>query len=246
MELIFEMNYSFAELLNINSSKLIKESFLRRLETSELNQQKINLVFNAILKNPELAPKLRNSNNIDTYLLKWLRKYTIAFNKRPSISIGNPPSTIQDKAIDQLIKARLPDLSDKEIEKIKFGHRLSMTAENLIGCFLEEYIANILEKDNWACAWGSTVKSTDFVSHNFLLQIKNKFNSENSSSSSVRDGTKINKWYRLKSNGTTNWRKLGKICDTNLFSEEGFQNFIKTSVAKNNNLVGIDKDSALL
>ena len=60
-----------------------------------------------------------------------------------------------------------------------------------------------------------------------LLQIKNRSNSENSSSAAIRIGTDIQKWYRIKAeSGHTNWDKLQK--DTGVvLSEDDFYAFIR-------------------
>jgi len=59
-------------------------------------------------------------------------------------------------------------------------------------------LADNLIAYGWHCAWGETIRSVDFCSEDGqLLQIKNRSNSENSSSSRVREGTNIIKWFRV-------------------------------------------------
>jgi hypothetical protein len=61
-----------------------------------------------------------------------------------------------------------------------------------------------------------------------LLQIKNRSNSENSASASVRAGTIIEKWFRINSmTGQTYWGSLPENQDGKC-SEEGFYEFVNT------------------
>jgi hypothetical protein len=41
-----------------------------------------------------------------------------------------------------------------------------MSAENILGLILEEYLANNFKDEGWHCAWGDTVNSVDFVNEN--------------------------------------------------------------------------------
>jgi transcriptional regulator with XRE-family HTH domain len=68
----------------------------------------------------------------------------------------------------------------------------------------EEYLAEKLLPYGWYCCWGETMKSVDFCTQNGdLLQVKNRSNSENSSSNKIRQGTAIIKWHRINaSNGS--------------------------------------------
>ena len=60
-----------------------------------------------------------------------------------------------------------------------------------------------------------------------MLQIKNRNNSENSSSSKVRDGTTINKWFRsFSKKDISNWKNFPDTQLNGQLSEEGFHNFI--------------------
>jgi hypothetical protein len=60
------------------------------------------------------------------------------------------------------------------------------------------------------------------------LQIKNRDNSENSSSSKVRAGTNIQKWFRSFSmTGATNWPNLPTLMQGYGLSEEGFNKYVE-------------------
>lgn len=79
------------------------------------------------------------------------------------------------------------------------AHNLFMSAENVQGNLLEEYISVSTRPYGWIWCAGNTLRAIDFCSSDgaVLLQVKNKSNTENSSSSNIRHGTTILKWYRL-------------------------------------------------
>jgi hypothetical protein len=111
-----------------------------------------------------------------------------------------------------------------------------MTIENLIGDLLEEYLSLKLNENNWFCCWGSTIDAVDFIKPDgSLIQIKNSDNSENSSSSRVRNNTTIQKWKRRKSSkaDTFYWDELNQILDRSDLSEESFREFVKNTIERN-------------
>ena len=66
-----------------------------------------------------------------------------------------------------------------------------------------------------------------------LLQIKNRDNSENSSSMAIRKGTSIEKWFRSFSKKTdTNWDQFPDENVKGLVSEEGFRAFVREYLAR--------------
>lgn len=130
------------------------------------------------------------------------------------------------------------------------AHNLFMSAENIQGELLEEYIAINVKNSGWIWCSGNTLRAVDFCKKDgsALLQVKNKNNTENSSSSAIRNGTEIKKWYRLKTKKkktkpepSYEWDKLNDIINNDLdddeepceMSEKGYQHFLK-KVAKNN------------
>jgi hypothetical protein len=120
-----------------------------------------------------------------------------------------------------------------------------MSAENILGLILEEFLSVNLENAGWHCAWGETVKSVDFVHEDGrLLQIKNRSNSENSSSSAVRTGTTIQKWFRIKADRIEYmWNDLNEICDLSNLSEKAFEEFVVHCVSQNHGCVAVEDDN---
>lgn len=165
----------------------------------------------------------------------FAKRFIKGYNNRPSVRKSNEISTIPDKIIDEIIHARVPRLTKKDIGLIQFGHRLSMATENILGLILEEYIHGKAIKHGWACCWGYSITSVDFCSSAKMLQVKNRSNTENSSSNKIRAGTRIEKWYRINAlNGTTNWLELDRIIGVDqLFSEGDFIDFAKNLIKNN-------------
>ena len=115
-----------------------------------------------------------------------------------------------------------------------------MGAENVVGALLENYINSESNKYEWCMCAGEVVHGTDFIrkidNNNTweLLQVKNRDNSENSSSSTVRElikqnsGIVIKKWYRTKSRtGKTNWENFPDENLKKILNEFSFQNYVK-------------------
>ncbi len=204
-------------------------------------------IFTVISNNLDRAPgNIGGKNDTEHDVIKkWLLKYQAGFNGRASQRISNPPGTIADPIIEKIIGTRLDNLTGKDLNDITFAHRLGMSAENILGLILEEFLSENLIANGWHCAWGETVKSVDFVNENgSLLQIKNRSNSENSSSSAVRDGTKIEKWYRIKANRIEYmWAQLNKICGTKNLSEDRFLDFVKSTLRSNPECLSVEDNN---
>ncbi|MCP4485969.1 MAG: SinI family restriction endonuclease [Gammaproteobacteria bacterium] len=204
-------------------------------------------VFSVIANDLERVPgNIGGKNDSEQDVIKkWLLKYRGGFVGRASKRVSNPPGTVADPIIEKIIGSRLDDLTDEDLNKMTFAHRLGMSAENILGLILEEYLSENLKEKGWHCAWGETVKSVDFVNEDgSLLQIKNRSNSENSSSSAVRDGTEIEKWYRIKADRVEYmWSQLNEICGTNNLSEDGFVNFVKKTLTSNPDCLAVENNN---
>lgn len=204
-------------------------------------------VFASIIADPERIPGNVGGKADDerTTLRKWLLRYKRGQEGCASRRESNTPGTVADPVIEEIIKARLSALNSEDLERIQYAHRLAMSAENILGLILEEYLAVNLRKFGWYCAWGETVRSVDFVHKTGkLLQIKNRSNSENSSSSAIRTGTNIEKWYRIKADRLEYlWDSLNKICGTTHLSEESFVRFAQKTILENPNCLAVEDEN---
>lgn len=191
---------------------------------------------------------ITKDEGVEDFMKKWSRKYINGFKNRPSLRTSNPIGTQHDPILDEIIAARIPHTTE-DLESIRYGHRLAMSAENIAGSLLEEYIATELLKYKWHCCWGETMKSIDFCNENGeLLQIKNSDNSENSSSKTVRDGTSIKHWFRRFSRtGATNWPALNELVGIkdkkDMLTEDSFTEFVRKAVQNNPGSVFLEEDS---
>lgn len=181
---------------------------------------------------PSRGKKIVSETDVDDrYLEQYVRRY---YREREGFVVLQPVATKKDPAVDEVLKA-FENVSPQDLERIGNAHRVSMQAENIIGELLERYVAGMLEKRGWIWCCGETMKSVDFIKEGCnedakLLQIKNRSNSENSSSSAIRRGTNIEKWYRTSSTtGKTRWELLPENSDADhneRCTEEGFYQFV--------------------
>ena len=180
-----------------------------------------------------------NENTLQTFV----KQFVDGYNNRPSVRTSKKTGTVPDGIIDEIINTRVPRFTKKDISLIRFGHRLSMAAENILGLILEEYIHSRVIDHGWSCCWGNSMKSVDFCSQHKMLQVKNRSNTENSSSNKIRSGTRIEKWFRVNAiNGRTNWLALDMIIGVNqLFSEGDFINYAKNLIKSNPSALFVDK-----
>lgn len=140
-----------------------------------------------------------------------------------------PPATVPDPLVSVIMHEyfRLPK---SDLERAKHEHKLSMASEGIVGVLLERYIASEIEPLGWVWCSGEVVRSIDFVKPTRggwqMLQVKNRDNSENSSSAAIRRGTNIEKWYRTKSRtGATMWAEFPDSSCRRRLSERGFHEF---------------------
>ncbi len=147
------------------------------------------------------------------------------------------PNTIPDAMVSVIMQTAY-GYTPEECERIKLEHQRAMCAENCVGNLLERYIDSQLRGSHWSWCCGEFVRAIDFLGKNeqeewIALQIKNRDNSENSSSSAIRNGTHIQKWFRSFSKDTkkgrpsfTNWDKLPPLMKGYSLSEAGFKKFV--------------------
>lgn len=151
------------------------------------------------MNNKDLFPKINLSANPTwkEYITAWINKYNTADQNSPSTHIGSPSQSPYDPLINIIVQNVL-GANQNAIQTIQQYHTLYIQAENVAGGLLEEYIAS--KALNWIWCKGETVRSIDFynIDFNCVLQIKNKYNTENSSSIAIRNDTSIQKWCRLK------------------------------------------------
>ena len=171
--------------------------------------------------------KTRPNILLDSGVTEVAERWLEGRRQIPTLSV---PTTITDPAVEAILKARGFDTDDVDTH-----HRVAMAAENVIGLLLEKYIAAEMEHFGWVWCAGEIIRAIDFIKKTdeefYALQIKNRSNSENSSSAAVRVGTDIKKWHRLNArNGATYWHTFPEPELVGVLTEEGFQKFIKDNL----------------
>lgn len=202
-------------------------------------------IIRALKENPDLGPRWIKGVDAIDIAGRWLQRYWAGFDGRASRRVSRTIATIPDPAVDRLIATRLKHLHPHQHREILHAHRLSMQAENVLGLLLEEYVAVSLEPFGWHCAWGEVLRSVDFVHDSgALLQVKNRSNSENSSSARVRLGTPIEKWHRINAHtGATYWDQLNQLVNAQAVSESGFLAFAEATIESNPSLIALESDN---
>lgn len=149
------------------------------------------------------------------------------------------PTTVPDDAVSLVMQA-VYRYTPIQTERIKREHQHAMSAENIVGALLERYVATVLEPHGWVWCSGDFVKAVDFIKFQAhsrswqAVQIKNRDNTENSSSAAIRNNTSIEKWFRTFSRtGADNWANFPEPEFREMLSEAGFRQFILAYLTPN-------------
>jgi len=183
---------------------------------------------------PALATAMRGSNVPQIGSAEYVCRQAGAFSAARNPRFPKEPATVPDEMVSVILREYF-DIPQHDLERVKREHSLSMGAENLVGELLERYLATILEPRGWIWCSGALVKAVDFIKPPTiasatwrLLQVKNRDNSENSSSGAIRDGTEIEKWNRTFSKRVgLNWAAFPDALLCDLLSEEAFKAFVR-------------------
>lgn len=178
---------------------------------------------------PEFAKK---EKGLEVGEARYIERQATAFSRSRQLKAPQEPNTTPDEMVS-FVLVNYFEVANSRLKSIRKTHGLSMAAENLVGELLERYLASVLEPAGWVWCSGSTVKSIDFVKPPnssggkwSLLQVKNRSNSENSSSSKVREGTTIEKWHRTFSKKPgSNWNQFPDKDLVDSLSETKFKLF---------------------
>lgn len=219
---------------NIKLAKQVASQYSDNQNSEKGLVESFSVICSFLADNPDrLSWRSRNNiPSVDTEdgLEMLAQRYFSAYRKSDFPTV---PGTIPDQMVS-IVMQEAYGYSVKQCEQIKIEHQHSMSAENCVGALLERYLDSVLRSHNWHWCCGDFVKAIDFVSKTddnkwLALQIKNRDNSENSSSSAIRSGTQIEKWFRsFSKTGKTNWNGLPKLMQGYNLSEQGFIDFVKS------------------
>lgn len=242
---------------NVNYEKL-KDSYAQaKSNLPFFDWSDLDKIFEIAINNPDRFPgiKLPGNQTPAAYIERWVKGYYDAINNPPSLRTANPKSSCSDPAIKFIVKVT-QGLTDEEATLNETNHNLFMSAENIQGNLLEEYIASHVHQYGFLWCDGNVLRAIDFcnLDGSFFLQVKNKSITENSSSSNIREGTTIKKWHRLGTkthNGVKypdyKWAILNdmineyKTIGFNLppctMSEDSYQCFLREKATTNHSLI---------
>jgi len=170
-------------------------------------------------------PSLFDESGLD----KLAEKYFSFYRKS---DFPNQPGTVPDEIVSVVMQMAY-GYTKGQTERIKVEHQHAMCAENCVGALLERYLDSVLRREGWHWCCRDFVKAIDFVRCGadgtwLALQIKNRDNTENSSSSAVRHNTLIEKWFRSFSRtGEKNWDNLPELMRGYGLCEADFISFVR-------------------
>ncbi|NLR46309.1 SinI family restriction endonuclease [Priestia megaterium] len=270
------MNVNINEFFNLHPSEKegiinqLKEEYRANL-TSE-QREKLNTLIDWAVEFEQI-PDQKPSNAIKALpkkdqilplLQKWLKNYIKSLNSPASLRHAKPLSekdTVEDPALAHMLSTHHKEINKVIMNPAKVkqnleSHQILMAIENIQGHLLEDYIASVICQPLYGFIWcdGQTIKAADFCKKTVvnntpelkLIQIKNKYNTENSSSSKIREDTPIEIWHRLgKKKDSTGknvpvykWDELNQIVEEmtqhnpNL-NEKAYFDFLEEVIRKN-------------
>lgn len=190
------------------------------------------LIVEFLRNNPESSVTSRSPQR-PSGSAAFIQAQAISFVRDRTARAPELPKTVPDPMVAVLMSSCF-GVASHDIEAANRHHRAAMAAENSIGHMLEHYINSVAQPLGWIWCSGNTVRAIDFIrpyAHEAgryqLLQVKNRYNSENSSSKTVRDGTPIEKWHRTEAAGTSGWDKFPDQDVARQLSDDGFRDHIQ-------------------
>jgi hypothetical protein len=228
-------------ILSLTIKRLFMSSFVKNAEKiaqqtmTDMNSdlvEKFVFVIRFLCEYPTAASGTRGKNAPTIGSAEYIQATAQTFFKARQQRPPQKPSTIPDDVVGEILHYYF-DVPKNRLATIKREHQLSMAAENMVGNILEHYLASVLEKHGWVWCAGSMIKAVDFIKPLSgkrkwrMLQVKNRDNSENSSSSAIRSGTTIEKWFRTFSRKQgSNWENFPDQELRIHLSEEKFRLFV--------------------
>jgi len=214
----------------IAQAEVVAEKEIKTLE--QTLAKKFSGIIRFLSENPDYASGAKGKNAPIIGSEEYIRAMAQGFSNSRQPKPPSAPTTVPDDVVGEILHFYF-DIPRNKLDDIKREHQLSMASENMVGNILEHYLASVLEEHGWIWCSGSMVKAVDFIKPLpknegwRMLQVKNRDNSENSSSSAIRNGTSIEKWHRTFSRKQgSNWENFPDQDTCHLLSEEAFRVFV--------------------
>jgi hypothetical protein len=214
-------------------------AFKEMQKISPILSKKYSLVIDFLSLNPAAASSLRGKGAPPIGSVDYIQRQAVGFSEGRKPKAPQPPKTIPDEMVSVILNEYFK-VHTNDIARVKLEHQLAMGSENMVGELLERYLASVLETHGWIWCSGAMVKAIDFLKPPSTpeegwrtLQVKNRDNSENSSSSAIRIGTKIEKWHRTFSKKSgSNWQAFPDLNMRALLSEAEFERYVRLYLKK--------------
>ena len=231
------------------TAEQVREYFEKSLSRFGENSE-LRALFNVAVESEDFAlfPYISaNLRTFEEYIDSWVEIYFQYRSRTPYDYRVKPKAVTDDMSVVKIVAAA-HGLSEEQAMSWLEARNAYMLAESAQGYLLEEYVA-IAAREHGLLYASGILRAIDFCSSDgeFLLQIKNKNNSEKSPT--VKTGKPVKMWYRVnfrREKGAViyynNWEKLnamfsaisGRECT---FSEEGFLAFIGNVVGANKKII---------
>lgn len=224
------MTASKKPLKTLDEMKIVSSPIFESLDSSL--EKSFLKILNFCLMNKDFAVKIPKVTSLSE---RWVEIKAKQFVNSRITAAPQLTKLYTDPLLENLLCSYF-NVNTKSVNDAIIKHKQSMAAENAIGTLLEEYLALKLEPQGWIWCAGQVLKAIDFIKFEpkgkvTLLQVKNRSNSENSSSSAIRKGTPILKWTRMNAaTGDTLWEKFPDESSKMLLSESDFQAFVDNKI----------------
>lgn len=248
-----QSNFTLSD-FNVDKKK-IRGGFLSIIQGNPFFND-LYMILEIGLNDMSLFPNIRlaSDSTFMDYLYKWIKGYEESAINPPSQRQASPKGSCSDPAIQTIVQIAT-NIDSNFAQRMAAYHNLFMSAENIQGNLLEEFISRSVRPYGWIWCNGNVLRAIDFCSSDgaILLQIKNKSNTENSSSSAIRAGTDIKKWYRLGTqtrNGVKypayKWDSLNAIINSHIttslpancnMNEDSYQAFLRDITSNNTSII---------
>lgn len=187
-----------------------------------------------LAKFPEAASAMRGKGAPTIGSRLYIERQASSFASAREQRAPQAPATVPDDMVSVILHEYF-EIPLGDLDRAKREHLLSMGAENFVGDLLERYLASVMEPRGWIWCSGAMVRAVDFVKPPTqangewrMLQVKNRDNSENSSSSAIRIGTNIEKWHRTFSKRAgSNWAEFPDPGLRPHLSEAAFKTYVR-------------------
>ena len=178
--------YTIASESELSAERLKAAYQEAKTDTNSFSYAQLDIIFEIALQSRELFPRLSGVKSPENYIKHWVNEYRSAIQTPPHARQAKAKSACADPALKKIVMETL-GVSESVADEKQAAHNLFMSAENVQGGLLEEYIAVSTKPYGWIWCAGQTLHAVDFCSSDeaVLLQVKNKYNYINKDTNTI-------------------------------------------------------------